>query len=415
MFRISLGLVGLVLCMLLIARNFDLLPDPDAAAVERRRVVCESIAVECALTAQRKETPVAADAFVRALARRNPDVLSVGVRDVAGRLVIDTGEHDSHWRGHAADKSTPTHMQSSVPLKDGTPWVHVEVAFRPLPYSRPWRYAGGSLLPLLAFVGIGGVLVTTFYLRTVFHRVDMAQAKIVPQQVRSTLNTLAEGVLVLDRNGTIALANEAFARSVGTTPDALRGKKVSDLPWHVGTVELNPDEHPWVQVVRDATPQMGRILGLRDTTGGKTLSVNSAPIFGADGTCRGALATFDDLTQVEKAKATAEAASKAKGEFLANVSHEIRTPMNAIIGMTELVLEGRLSAEQRECLGIVGESANSLLAVINDLLDLSKIEAGKFDLDPVDFGRSHGARRRAPGVRPAGARQGVGTGLRRGR
>ncbi len=385
MYRISLGLVGLVLSLLVVARNFDLLPDPDAAAVERRRAVCEGIAVECALAAQRKEKPEASAAFARALARRHPEVLSVGVRDAAGQLAVDTGDHDAHWAGHAADKSTPTHMYADVPLKDGSAWARVEVAFRPLPYSGAWRYFGGSLLPLLAFVGIGGFAAATLYLRSVLRRVDLAQAKVVPQQVRATLNTLAEGVLVLDRNGVIALANEAFARSVGVSADELKGKKVSDLPWHTGTVELKADDHPWVKVLKDAAPQMGRVLGLRTGAEAKTVSVNSTPIFGDDGTCRGALATFDDLTAVEKAKAAAEAASKAKGEFLANVSHEIRTPMNAIMGMTELVLEGKLTTEQRECLGIVGESAASLLGVINDLLDLSKIEAGKFDLDPVEF------------------------------
>src|SRR6185436_3686716 len=115
--------------------------------------------------------------------------------------------------------------------------------------------------------------------------------------------------------------------------------------------------------------------------------INLSPVRARSGIVTHFVSVSTDITarlefeqQLEAARAAAEGASRAKSEFLANMSHEIRTPLNAVLGLTELVLDAPLQEEQRRLLTASYQSANELAALVNDVLDFSRIEAGKLEL-----------------------------------
>jgi diguanylate cyclase (GGDEF)-like protein/PAS domain S-box-containing protein len=300
--RVSAALVGLTLSLLALALVLGLVPDRYGAVVEGRKALCEQMAIDCSFAAQRGDL-AAIRASAAAAVQRNPDILSAGVRDADGVLVAQAGNHEAHWDPAANGQSTPTGMCVPIALGDKL-WGHVELRFRPIGPAGVWVPLRNPVLPLLAFVGVGGFVAYFLYLRLVFRKAGLTQSHLIPRRVRTTLNTLAEGVVILDKDERIALANEAFAALVGQPADELQGRKVSDFPWAGGQAEAAPVEYPWARAVGEGTTQMGTILALSGRENrAHTLSVNAAPILGDDGTHRGALATFDNLTTVERKNA----------------------------------------------------------------------------------------------------------------
>ncbi|MFW6171769.1 MAG: PAS domain-containing protein, partial [Planctomycetota bacterium] len=206
---------------------------------------------------------------------------------------------------------------------------------------------------------------------------------------QSLVESLPLNVFRKNLQGEIVFANQRFCETVGRPLDELMGKTDHDLFPRELAEKYREDD---VRVVNTGQPLEDVEEHRRPD--GKLLFVQvlKGPLRNADGRIVGVQGMFWDVSerkraelQIQDAKEAAEAANRAKSAFLANMSHEIRTPMNAILGMTELVRDTELSSTQREYLSVIQDSGNALLALLNDILDLSKIEAGKLTLEQTLF------------------------------
>lgn len=302
--RISIGLVTVMLSLLLGAQWLGFVPDRQRAVLEGRRSLCEALAVQYSLAVLHGNDQTLREA-VRTLVENNDDVQAAAVRRGDGIVLAHAGPD-------AGVDGAPMPGAVEIPIYRGAErWGAVEVRFAEL-QSGSWlaRLLGGQAARLSLFLALAGFLAFQLYLRKTLRHLD--PSSVIPDRVRAMLDSLAEAVLVLDSGGDVVLANEAFARTAAADPHALQGRRATSFAWRVPGSEEPPAEFPWARTLRDGSVERGVPLALQtETQGVRALMVNVSPILGADGSRRGALATFDDVTQVEQQNAELEKAMAA--------------------------------------------------------------------------------------------------------
>jgi PAS domain S-box-containing protein len=188
-------------------------------------------------------------------------------------------------------------------------------------------------------------------------------------------------VVTMDRGEVVSGWNPAATTLFGFLSEEAIGR-------HIDELVFAPEEREEGVAARRLVDETGRIqqLGRRRRKDGKLVDVEivAVPLL-VDGDHVGYYAIYHDVTELQAARREADAANQSKSTFLASMSHEIRTPMNAIIGMSGLMLETSLDADQRDFAETIRTSGEALLTIINDILDFSKVEAGHIELESLPF------------------------------
>ena len=218
------------------------------------------------------------------------------------------------------------------------------------------------------------------------------------QLLQLVMDTIPQSIFWKDRDFRFLGCNQSFLLTTGLTSiHELIGKTDYEMPWQGEADHYRGCDQ---RIIEAQSPELGIVESLPQTNGQTIwLETNKAPLYNAQGDLMGILGTFHDITQrkqaeealqelnteLQAAKELADTANRAKSEFLANMSHELRTPLNGILGYAQILKrDSYLLAHHTKGLEIINQSGEHLLTLINDILDIAKIEARKLELLPTD-------------------------------
>ncbi|MHB8628198.1 MAG: response regulator [Aggregatilineales bacterium] len=287
-------------------------------------------------------------------------------------------------------------------------WVELPAIFNMLQANRSAVYErvhvrkDGTRMPVeisSRLIEYGSRAVIQSFARDITER-RLAEQKLRDNEARyrSVIEALSEGVVVYNANAAMETWNQSAERILGLTLSggAEDGYRLLNPRWQAVREDGTPFlTYPAAVTLRTGEAQTNVVMGLKrpDTSDMTWLTVNSEPLYRpGEALPYGAVASFIDITEArrvneELARARDEAVeiARAKTAFLATMSHELRTPMNGVIGMIDLLLETPLTDRQREMIEVIRTSGQTLLAIINDTLDYSKIEARRMVLEQRHF------------------------------
>ena len=231
--QLSMGLIILALSILLIGESLGIVPDKSQIVLDHRKNLTEILAEQFALDAEKKNLSQI-EAALNALVKKNSEVLSAAIRQSDGTFYAMAGDHQAIWQTPDIGNPSLTYIQVPI-LQDNKTWGAVELSFAPFDSNDFSNIIKNSFWGLLLFVACSGFLAYLLMLKRALKELD--SSAVISPRVKAAFDTLTEGILILDEQGRIVLANSAFCDKFGLTFDSLMGQEASNLGWEKSSID----------------------------------------------------------------------------------------------------------------------------------------------------------------------------------